>query len=92
MIEVAREDWIRNYYIRSSTEVVQIVDEMRVNKLRCIKDTEAVRVVTGIYVNGIRVNRKTKKVVRHVLVIKSDMRWAIVSEEGAGDRVLWKFF
>ena len=64
---VTNEDKIRNEYIRGSIGVASIVDKMRENRLRWLghvlrrEETEAVRLVKEMYVDGKRGRGRPKK-------------------------------
>ena len=67
MSGVTREDKIRNEYIRGSIGVASIVDKMRENILRWLRhvlrreETEAVRLVKEMYVDGKKWRGRPKK-------------------------------
>jgi hypothetical protein len=74
---VTREYRIRNKYVRSSIDVVSIVDKMRKNRLRWFghvmrrKETKAVRVVIKMNIEGKRGRRRPKK--RWLDMIQNDI-------------------
>ena len=94
MSGVTREDRIRNEYIRGSLGVASIVGKLRENRLRWFghvkrrEETEAVRVVMEMNVEGKRGRGRPKK--RWIDGVESDMRIAGVRVRDVADRALWR--